>query len=512
MYRTQSVASFRPLLFALLALSLSLLFSGILHQSASALYSENAATDKITIGGMRTADGSTCTETDLTLTWNNMFLDELGQFTSPYNYKTSWNYGYPNSYGQGMEAFAQRFRDKISNGDTSGWAVANSTYGEQHYNNDTGFDINSKQITLYLFDPSTTFTASDGNLVANQSVQYMDLFLNHDAGCRFQVNAPYQSTSVNLSRHKFLFFASDNITYDSSYTGTHLPLSVGGDEPEKTTIRPEFTYQLNDKKVTAHDYNFDLPTVTPDDGYTIKGYSIEWAIFKCDAYDEVVGCTGSHLVDGTYEIQDQDQDYSKDLTEYGDYTLTATYLVQQCYRYPSYPATPDYCFYIPLNTELPQYDFTSTTTYLQANGQSITGDTKNEQCDVSGFCVDPATICFSQPDFFSTMTCKLNKQMNVGLLNPSISAFKNLFTSLTVPAIPTCYIPLQDVVISSGQSYPLSLYSAKACASAQQFRNAFPILSILINFFLAMLVLFMLVKIINRLTDHKETDIIEGIA
>jgi hypothetical protein len=309
-----------------------------------------------------------------------------------------------------------------------------------------------------------------------------------------------------------LFVANATVVYPPEYQGQQIKDSAG-QEQELPIIRPDFTYALNNKEVKAHDYNTDLPTYTPEEGYTLNGYFVEWSLFKCDSFEEVTNLCHSdgetQLID--HQVLSQNSDYNFTVTDYSDYTLQAQYLVQECYRYPSYPATPDYCYYSDLERHIPDYEFTSTTVHLLVNGQSITGDTKNETCDISGYCQVDATICYSEEEFITQLTCRFNKSINTGLINPSINAFKNLLTSLAVPPNPTCDIPLIDVAIAPGKNFPLSSYSTEACASAAQFRSAFPIAPLLINFFLAFTLLVLIVRIINRLLDHEKNDLIEGV-
>jgi hypothetical protein len=173
-------------------------------------------------------------------------------------------------------------------------------------------------------------------------------------------------------------------TYAESFTDNDG--AIGQVTPE---IRPDFTYTVNSKDVSAKDYNLELPEFTPDEGYTFKGYSVEWSLRKCSEFTTPGNfCEDDELVN--HQIQPQDQQYQFSVDSYSDYTLSAQYLVQQCYRYPSYPATPDHCFYVDLETEMPDYEFLATTVHLPIDGTNINGDTKDGECDVSGFCTPPS--------------------------------------------------------------------------------------------------------------------------
>jgi hypothetical protein len=82
---------------------------------------------------------------------------------------------------------------------------------------------------------------------------------------------------------------------------------------------------------------------------------------------------------------------------------------------------------------------------------------------------------------------------------------------LVVDANPECNIPIQNLEFLPGKVFPLGMYSQKACDSSEQLRNAFPLGAMLLNFLLAMLLLHMIVRIFNRVTDNTKTDIIEGL-
>lgn len=353
------------------------------------------------------------------------------------------------------------------------------------------------------------FTWASGGLVATPNPSY-DTQPWWGANTNCGSGSPeYMCFSPSSLTQTDIFYINTPIVYPPDYQGSQPPRGSES-EPERQMIQPQFTFQLANKRITSRDYQQDLPSFTPDEGYTFVEYSVEWSLFKCASFDDVGNsCTWPDLKD--HKINLQSQDYTFDVSEYGDYTLQAQYLVQQCFRYPSYPATPDYCFYVDLETEMPQYDFVPTRIHLKIDGQSLTGDTSKMTCDISGFCVKDEESCKLKPDFFSRINCDIDKATNVGILNPSITAFKKLLSSFMVPENPTCNIPLSNVTISPGKTFPLSTYSQKACTSAAQFRNAFPIVPILINFLLTLTILFLIVRILNQLTNHNDTELISGV-
>lgn len=312
----------------------------------------------------------------------------------------------------------------------------------------------------------------------------------------------------DIAIYSYIF--TGNVTYPDGYQGTTPPTNVGN----KPTISPQFTYQLSDKKLTATDHNLDLPTFTPDAGYNIVKYQVEWTTFKCGNYDTSHGNTAGSCQSPTlkdHQILDQASDYSYTVDDYAHYQLTAEYLVQECYRYPSYPATPDYCFDVSLGTELPDYLFTSTAHDFDINGQSISGDTASETCDVSGYCQVTAQDCTIQPDTFAIMRCNFNNSLNTGLLNPSLNAFKSLISSLVVPSSPTCGFSLANVNIPGGGVFNFASFGSSVCTRAAQIRTAFPIGPIAINFLLAFLELRLVVGMVNKMLNDKDNDVIVGV-
>jgi hypothetical protein len=131
---------------------------------------------------------------------------------------------------------------------------------------------------------------------------------------------------------------------------------------------------------------------------------------------------------------------------------------------------------------------------------------------IGKMCTEPAIIdCSTLPNFFEQITCKTTQQFGIGILNPSIQAFKQLFQSMTISTNPTCSIPITDVTIYSGYTFPLSSMSSTVCTKTAQLHTVFPIASIFANFFFALSYLFILVGVIRRLTDHTNTDILDGV-
>ena len=373
-----SSVSFRPLSFALL-LTLSLVLSSLTPLVANAAATDEIPqTERVYVGG-DAAEGtglSACgSEEDFTLNWSEILYNT----SSPNYYKNTWNYtsNYDGAQAK-QDAFFDRFDANLAEG--AGWGVAQS------------FDNGYPEIDIFVFDPDADLTVNDGYIAVSGSAVWTHGFAyNPNAYCRWQDLKYSHDVRYTLptspNTWKYLFIVSDNIDYPEGYEGSPVPGGVG----TKTVVKPDFTYSVNNKDVQAKDYNLTLPTITPDEGYTIEGYSVEWSLFKCGSYTDVGNlCNDSSL--SKYQILGQDDTFNYSVSDYGDYHLQANYLVQECYRYPSYPATPDYCFYVDFGAEaeLDDYDFTSTTVHLKIDGSSFSGDTKEGECDVSGFCEPPS--------------------------------------------------------------------------------------------------------------------------
>jgi len=317
---------------------------------------------------------------DISTSWSQFMSTDTAV---EYSYKNSWSYDYNADDTQGkMDSFASEYQSHLSSG--SGWAVLqlNNAAGT------TGYGLR-----IVLFEPNATLTLHDGYLqVSTGNFKFADFIQNTNAGCRLQnynynqssAYSPYLNWIDNYASGIFLI-ASDNIIYPEDYTGDPFQ----GQTVLKTKVNPDFTYTVTDKSIHAVDRNQELPTVTPTEGYTISGYSVEWTLNQCTTFTDV-GNICNDPTQKDYRILTQSGTYTFTVQDYGHYQLESNYLVQQCYRYPSYPSTPDYCFYVDLGTELPTYDFTATTIHLKVDGSTITGSTNEGDCDVSGYCEPPS--------------------------------------------------------------------------------------------------------------------------
>lgn len=307
------------------------------------------------------------------------------------------------------------------------------------------------------------------------------------------------------------------IEYTQNYGVLYPPIDGGGQGTEKEIRRPDFTYQQNDKVIKATPYSPEpaLPDFTGelDEGYTLQGYYIGWNVWKCPGdWDSLTGtCSGTlELIDDQFTPVDGNYEFS--VSEYGNYQLEAEYWAQSCYRYPSYPSTPDYCFYSKLRAHFndASFDYVNTFKNLTIDGRSITGDTKGEVCNVGGYCQPGTAICYEIDSFIERLNCQMSGQMSMGLLNPSLEAVKNLVASVVVPTTPTCNVPLPNPVIAT-RTIPLSTLDDEMCASAATFRTTLPIIPIALNAAFAIAILAFIIFRVNRLLDNQKHDVLEKV-
>lgn len=307
------------------------------------------------------------------------------------------------------------------------------------------------------------------------------------------------------------------IDYTTSYSENYDPIDEGGGAGDKEIRRPNFTYQLNDKVIKATPYSPEpsLPDFTTelDEGYSFVGYFINWQIWQCPGdWDSVTGTCSEALVDTDTAFVPVDEEYQFTVSDYGKYQIEAEYWAEQCYRYPSYPATPDYCFRSQLRAHFNDQDFDYVNTYknLVVDGRTTTGDTRAELCTVGGYCQPTTAVCYTIDSFIERLNCEMSGQLSTGLLNPSLEAVKTLIASVVVPTNPTCSVPLPNPVID-GKTLNLSSMGSNMCSGANTIRTNLPAIPIVLNAVFAWAILAYIIHKINRLLDNNKTDVLEKV-
>lgn len=314
-------------------------------------------------------------------------------------------------------------------------------------------------------------------------------------------------------------YTGEYVNPDGGATEIVRPPATDEPEAEKEIRQPQFSYSVNGKTVSATPYapEPDLPDFTSqlDEGYTFNGYFIQWSLFKCSEGFDDVGqvCEGDASINQVdYQLLGVDQPYSFSVDEYSWYQLNAVYHVQQCYRYPSYPTTPDHCFYSDLRSYWgsESFQYINAWVALNADGSVIIGDTKDMTCNVGGFCQPQEDRCFEAGNWFQSISCRFDKATKIGLINPALESFQRLVKSIIVPANPTCSIPLPDVHYL-GRTIPVNQLGIKTCDASAQVHRTLPIISILANFVFGFGLLVMIAALVNRILDERKHKIIEGV-
>lgn len=319
-----------------------------------------------------------------------------------------------------------------------------------------------------------------GGVFKPSGVNSLSIYLNEygiNVHCGYDYEQQYISTTANTNNvlggvGAWIYFTNYKITYPNAYEGEIPPT-----EPGNGGTYPEFGYTINSANDIVVNYlrNLDL-AITGNTGYTWR-----YQMFKADPDYNKQGA----VIDTKYLPLVAPYNYHFD--QHGQYLLEIDLQVAP-------PAA--------LRPEIKKI-----TLKLNVNGQFYGGSTKD--CE-DGVCQPPETTCDVYLGSIERMTCVFNRTVNIGVLNPTINAFKGIFTSVTVPENPQCVIPISDINIS-GKTFPLSDFDNNACSATQRMHDAFPIMSVLVNFGIALSTFYLIGRLINKLTDNNDHKIVEGV-
>lgn len=416
-------------------------------------------------------------------------------------YLSLWNGGYDTS--NTSATCSTIYSEFISNIETASWVVwttLSNTSGEQrtyiNYNtaNDMqlGFHDNGDSEYQVRFASSanvTTGSTGSGDIGTVTIYMKTDGNIHVDCWDGSLAAGNYASDNNYSTTTRRIFLANATVNYPTGYEGAIVADSYN----PLPFLNPDVAYYLDDKIFEA---TYLGPTVLPINFVELcaidgQSFRVHWNIqdsSETEILDTHTSCRDTPKINHVFEL-------------YDDYTLTVT-LVETDSDTQIVPTT---------------YTLYPVVYNITVDGSTYNGGwNETTDCEItSGQYVcqapTPYDLCIEYADdTVSKFGCQLQDSMNLGLINPSINAFKNVLTGLTVPDDPTCDIPLTDVTIASAV-IPLSDYSDNACDSAETLRTIFPIFPVLVNFSLAMLILFMLARIINRLTDNTKHDVVEGI-
>lgn len=151
------------------------------------------------------------------------------------------------------------------------------------------------------------------------------------------------------------------------------------------------------------------------------------------------------------------------------------------------------------------------TFFFNADGKEKIGDTfSGGLCDSNGVCIEKEykIRCEDMSDTLDRVSCRMNEQFSGGVLNPSLLAVRKLVSSLAVPDPPKCGIDIPPIADSRFQAFNPSNVISDACVRTKTFRQSFPLATVAINFSAAIFWLWLIVRIFNKLTSHKDDDMI----
>lgn len=162
----------------------------------------------------------------------------------------------------------------------------------------------------------------------------------------------------------------------------------------------------------------------------------------------------------------------------------------------------------------PRPDFSyikKRTFFINADGKNKIGNTfSGGLCDADGVCVEQEYKyrCEDMSDTLDRVSCRMNEQFSGGVLNPSLLAVRKLVSSLAVPDPPKCGIDIPPITDRRFQAFNPSIVVADACNRTKTFYQTFPIATVAVNFSMALFFLWIIVRMFNKLTSHKDDDMI----
>lgn len=151
------------------------------------------------------------------------------------------------------------------------------------------------------------------------------------------------------------------------------------------------------------------------------------------------------------------------------------------------------------------------TFFINADGKNKIGNTfSGGLCDADGVCVEQEYKyrCEDMSDTLDRVSCRMNEQFSGGVLNPSLLAVRKLVSSLAVPDPPKCGIDIPPIADRRFQAFNPSIVVADACNRTKTFYQTFPIATVAVNFSMALFFLWIIVRMFNKLTSHKDDDMI----
>ena len=151
------------------------------------------------------------------------------------------------------------------------------------------------------------------------------------------------------------------------------------------------------------------------------------------------------------------------------------------------------------------------TFFINADGKNKIGNTfTGGLCDANGVCIEQEYkySCEDMQDTLDRVSCRMNENFSGGVLNPSLLSLRRLISSLAVPDPPKCGIDIPPIADPRFQAFNPSIVIADACNRTKTFYQTFPIATVAVNFSMALFFLWIIVRMFNKLTSHKDDDMI----
>ena len=156
----------------------------------------------------------------------------------------------------------------------------------------------------------------------------------------------------------------------------------------------------------------------------------------------------------------------------------------------------------------PDFSWVKKRTFIvDADGKLHTGDTFSGNCDDTGVCVASPIRCDDITDALQRASCRMNEKFGSGVLNPSLLSLRRLISSFVVSDNPSCGLNISPPPGRFSLFNPASVVS-DVCGRSKSFRQSFPLATIAVNFAASLFFLWLIVHIFNKLTSHKDDDMI----
>lgn len=338
------------------------------------------------------------------------------------------------------------------------------------------------------------YTSSQWEFRTASGVPYTELW---------SYGGPIHGGSMQIYNNGSYYWGCDNYASTDTFFGT--------DGSDTYFYRNNFNVVYPDGYggVNFDDFSPSFGDVTrPQIGYAVdESYLLRAQYLRNLDNAGVIDTIHNTNYEWKYTVYESSFDYVK-----GDQIDTKTLDGLTPYEY-QLPSAGYYVFTVDLSITppaAPRTDIKGVTFNINADGTFKVASNVNLTCDDNGVCDDAASNCDYYSDIFQKTVCIVQKQLSVGVINPSINSFKAIVSSVIVSDSPSCSIPLPDVSIS-GRTLPFSELGPSACAQAANFRAVFPVAVVLINFVFAFLILLSVVGIVNRITDNNRHNLVEGI-